>query len=139
MNPLESGPIALRRRALPGALLIVLSFVPAASAAETPDLDLPRLSADAATIAEAAPRRRATASEAKAQPCPEQGPGFVRMPGSATCLRLSGRAAGGIAVRSGRDGTAARPEADGRFALDARTDTDLGPLRTYVRVGTGRR
>lgn len=126
-------------RALPVALLAALCVAPAASAAETQGLDLPRLSADAARLTEAAPRRRAAVPEAKARPCPEQGPGFVRLPGSATCLRLSGRAAAGVAVRSGRDGTAARPEADGRFALDARTDTDLGPLRTYVRVGSGRR
>lgn len=128
----------LPRRVLPAALLIALVCAPAASA-EMPGLDLPRLSADAATVAAPAPRRRATATESKARPCPEQGPGFVRLPGSATCLRLSGRAAGGVAVHSDRNGAAARPEAAGRFALDARTDTDLGPVRTYVRVGAGRR
>lgn len=128
----------LPRRLLPAALLIVLAYAPASSA-EMPGLDLPRLSADAANVAAPAPRRRASAMESRAQPCPEQGPGFARLPGSATCLRLSGRAAGGVAVRADRNGTAARPEAAGRFALDARTDTDLGPVRTYVRVGTGRR
>ena len=66
-------------------------------------------------------------------------PPAVRLPGAATCVRLSGRAGGGVAVRAGAGSTVARPEAEGRFAIDARTDTDLGPVRTYVRVGTGRR
>ena len=124
-------------RALPAALLLALAGAPA-SAAEMTGLDLPQLAPAAGTVAAPAPRR-ATASDAKARPCPEQGPGFVRLPGSATCLRLSGRAGGGVAVVSGRDGTATRPVADGRFAVDTRTDTDLGPVRTYVRVGTARR
>ena len=73
-----------------------------------------------------------------AQPCPGYGSGFVRMPGSATCVRVSGRVRGGADLAIGRD-VAAAPTAAGRFAIDTRTESDLGPVRTYVRIGNGRR
>ncbi|WP_375462892.1 porin [uncultured Methylobacterium sp.] len=72
-------------------------------------------------------------------PCPGHGAGFVRVPGSPTCIRLSGRVAAGADLRAGRDGTVAVPMTVGRFAIDARTDSDLGPVRTFVRIGNGRR
>ncbi|PIU12172.1 MAG: hypothetical protein COT28_16245 [Methylobacterium sp. CG08_land_8_20_14_0_20_71_15] len=72
-------------------------------------------------------------------PCPTQGPGFVRAPGSRTCFRLSGRAAGNLDLRPGRGGLETAPGVSGRFAIDTRADTDLGPVRTYVRIGQGRR
>ena len=81
-------------------------------------------------------------AEAAVRPCPRHGPGFVRLPGSEVCLRVSGRLAAGIGV-----GAAARPAAPSGFAatgpatraemaLDARTDTEWGPLRAYARIGT---
>lgn len=72
-------------------------------------------------------------------PCPAQGAGFARMPGSATCFRLSGHAAGGVDLRARRDGVASAPVASGRFAIDTRTESDFGPVRTFVRVGPGPR
>ena len=71
-----------------------------------------------------------------AVPCPTKGPGFVRMPGSDGCVRISGRVAAGMDLRGGEGGT---PALTGRLAIDNRADTDLGEVRTYVRIGNGRR
>jgi hypothetical protein len=73
-----------------------------------------------------------------AVPCPSKGQGFVRMPGSESCVRVSGRVAAGMDVRAGH-GAAAAPLVAGRLAIDNRTDTDLGEVRTYLRIGNGRR
>jgi hypothetical protein len=74
-----------------------------------------------------------------ARPCPQQGPGFVQMPGSATCVKLGGRVVAETTVGSRR---IARDQisgfgASGSVSLDARTNTEYGPLRTYVRVKAG--
>jgi hypothetical protein len=71
-------------------------------------------------------------------PCPSKGQGFVRMPGSDSCVRISGRVTAGIDLRAGR-APAAAPLVAGRLAIDNRADTDLGEVRTYVRIGNGRR
>jgi hypothetical protein len=70
--------------------------------------------------------------------CPTKGPGFVRMPGSDSCIRVSGRVATGLDVRAGH-GAAAAPLVAGRLAIDNRADTELGEVRTYVRIGNGQR
>ena len=74
-----------------------------------------------------------------ARPCPRHGAGFVRVPGSTACIRIGGRVTTGLDVRSHADGMSADPVAGGRFAIDTRADSDLGPVRAYVRVGSGRR
>jgi hypothetical protein len=71
-------------------------------------------------------------------PCPAKGRGFVRMPGSDSCVRISGRVTAGMDMRAGH-GVAAAPVVAGRLAIDNRADTDLGEVRTYVRIGNGRR
>ena len=71
-------------------------------------------------------------------PCPSKGPGFVRMPGSDSCIRVSGRVAAGMDLRAGA-GTAASPPVAGSLAIDNRSETELGEVRTYVRIGNGRR
>lgn len=71
-------------------------------------------------------------------PCPSKGTGFVRMPGSGNCIRVSGRVTAGMDLRAGH-GAAAAPLVAGRLAIDNRADTDLGEVRTYVRIGNGRR
>lgn len=76
-------------------------------------------------------------AETASQPCPEFGRGYVRAPGSATCMRLSGRVRAGASLHVGHE-TAVAPTAAGRFAIDTRTESDLGPIRTFVRVGNGR-
>jgi hypothetical protein len=71
------------------------------------------------------------------EPCPGK-PGFVRMPGTRSCTRLSGR----VAAQAGTGGAyrpAAQPDIAGRIAIDNRTETDFGEVRTYVRIGNGRR
>lgn len=72
------------------------------------------------------------------EPCPNR-PGFVRMPGAHHCTRLSGRVAAGVDARAGAGGAAAAPNVAGRIAIDNRADTEFGEVRTYVRVGNGRR
>ncbi|GJE44413.1 porin [Methylobacterium soli] len=72
------------------------------------------------------------------RPCPAFGSGFVRIPGSRSCIRLSGRVGAGIDLRAGHGGAAAAPAAAGRFAIDTRSESELGPVRTFVRIGNGR-
>lgn len=71
-------------------------------------------------------------------PCPSKGPGFVRLPGSDSCVRVSGRVTAGMDLRAGH-APAAAPLVAGRLSIDNRADTDLGEVRTYVRIGNGRR
>jgi hypothetical protein len=82
----------------------------------------------------------AAATERASRPnlCAAHGAGFARVPGTDTCVRVSGRVRGEVDAGSkrsiglGRNGAGLNAEA--RAALDARTDTDAGPLRTVVRV-----
>ena len=73
-----------------------------------------------------------------AVPCPSKGQGFVRLPGSDSCVRVSGRVAAGLDARAGH-GAAVAPLVAGHLAIDNRADTDLGEVRTYLRIGNGRR
>jgi hypothetical protein len=68
------------------------------------------------------------------QPCPRQGPGFVRVPGSSTCIRVSGRAVGGVDVGTRYSG----PVTAGQLSIDTHSESDLGPVRAFVRMGHGR-
>jgi hypothetical protein len=78
-------------------------------------------------------------SAAAAMPCPSKGPGFIRLPGSVSCIRVSGRVIAGADLRPGHGAGAASPPAiAGRLAIDNRADTDLGEVRTFVRIGNGR-
>jgi hypothetical protein len=73
--------------------------------------------------------------------CAVHGPGFFYIPGSDTCIRLSGRTrfefVGTQVYNKGLDPSAFF--ALGRFAIDARTQTDWGLLRAYTRVDFNRR
>ena len=69
--------------------------------------------------------------------CARHGPGFVEVPGTATCIHLGGRvrAEAGSATRwrgmrevGTGTGTAAQ------LSIDTRTDTGYGPLRSFVRL-----
>lgn len=77
-------------------------------------------------------------SEGVLEACPEQGAGFGRIPGTTTCVRLAGRVAVGTdtGARVRAPSTAA---SYGRLSVDARTETDAGPLRSFVRIDAGRR
>jgi hypothetical protein len=67
-------------------------------------------------------------------PCSYRGAGFVEVPGTATCVKVSGSTVAEVgagkrsAIRSGVGGTA---------SVDARTDTEIGPVRGFVRLKTG--
>lgn len=74
-------------------------------------------------------------SEAAMEACPEQGAGFARIPGTSICLRVSGRVAAGVDM--GRHGSAAPLR--GRFSVDTRSPTDLGPVRSFLRLEAGHR
>ena len=73
-------------------------------------------------------------SEAAAESCPSQGAGFIRIPGTATCIRLSGRVRAGI--DAGSSGTTAPGQS--RIAVDTRSESALGPVRSFVRIDAGR-
>ncbi|CAO4176693.1 Porin [Methylorubrum aminovorans] len=72
-------------------------------------------------------------SDAPMEACPSQGRGFIRIPGTTTCIRLSGR------VRTGADiGTSqTAPSLQGRIAVDTRSESALGPVRSFVRIEAG--
>jgi hypothetical protein len=70
--------------------------------------------------------------------CARYGPGFAPVAGTTTCVRVAGR------VRAEAEAVRARGQeiggvgATGRVSVDARTDTNLGPARAFVRFGNGR-
>lgn len=80
---------------------------------------------------------RAPANTVRA--CPSEGPDFLLVPGTATCVRASGRIVTDVTreTRGGSRDDAAGLRASGRLAVDARTNTDYGPVRGYVRMRVG--
>lgn len=76
---------------------------------------------------------------AAAQACLRHGPGFVEVPGTSTCIRISGRAQAGAAASTRRVTRDDVPSfrSGGRVAVDTRTDTAYGPVRGYVRMRAG--
>ncbi|MBN9063259.1 MAG: porin [Rhizobiales bacterium] len=78
----------------------------------------------------------AKAQTEKLRPCPQYGAGFVRLNGSSACVRLGGQASFEYGVGGGRRGYSGTGTRSGvAVELDARTETDLGPLRAVVRDG----
>ncbi|MBD8908148.1 porin [Methylorubrum zatmanii] len=74
-------------------------------------------------------------SEAAMEPCPREGIGFVRIPGTTTCIRLSGRASASVDVGTYRTETPVQS----RLSIDSRSESGLGPVRSFVRIDVGRR
>lgn len=111
-------------RALTAATVIAASLLGVAAAA-------------AQSIGEPLPGRKPAAakpsparSEAGARPCPEYGPGFVRAPGSAVCVRIGGQ----VRVDYGKQSRAGFGSSAGAaLQLEARSETSLGPVRAVVR------
>jgi len=72
--------------------------------------------------------------------CPAFGRGFFTIPGTETCLSISGFARGEFIVRDretrSQDLTGWR--ARGRLNFDVRTATEFGPLRAFIRLDTNR-
>lgn len=86
------------------------------------------------TAAGTASAESAERAQTGARPCPRYGPSFVRLPGSETCVRLTGRVSGGIDARARRFDPAEAPLIAGRLTIDTRTESGYGPVRTFVRV-----
>jgi hypothetical protein len=91
-------------------------------------------------VVPAAGRERVAAPAGTLRPCPSRGAGFIAVPGSDTCLRVSGRVAGEVAAtRRGSSAPLGTPSAIGHLSIDTRTATEAGPVRAFVRMGTGQR
>lgn len=94
----------------------------------------PLLLALACAVPAQALERAPLPSEAPMEACPQHGAGFFRVPGTSTCLRMSGRVAGTAVAGGG----ASRSLGMGRFAIDSRIPTEAGPARGFVRIDAGR-
>ena len=78
--------------------------------------------------------------------CTAYGAGFFYIPGTDTCLRISGRARLDVGYQSAYSRQAGTNNGDSigyqarmRINLDARTQTDYGTLRAFVRLDAGSR
>lgn len=96
--------------------------------------------AAAQSIGEPIPGRGQSASKSQpwrqdapaARPCPQYGPGFVRVEGSSLCVRAGGSVRVDVGKSSYRGtGSAVR----GMAELEARGETSFGSVRTVVRAG----
>jgi hypothetical protein len=72
--------------------------------------------------------------------CPALGAGFYALPGSDTCVKIGGRARYDYQYGTGAPRAAAvtGSRATGMASIDARTQTEAGPVRAYVRLGVSR-
>lgn len=73
----------------------------------------------------------ASATAAYVEVCTEYGPGFFKIPGTDTCLGTDGRVRASVFTFKDADEVYADTEV--RVGLDARTATEFGLLRAYVR------
>lgn len=81
--------------------------------------------------------RERLASETPMELCPAQGAGFARIPGTSTCIRISGRVAAGADL--GRaDRAPGTPPNAARLQIDARSPSAYGDVRSVLRIGAGR-
>jgi len=73
--------------------------------------------------------------------CATHGAGYFSVPGSETCVRIGGRARYDYDYRQARarDISQTGSRASARTTIDARTPTDYGMLRTFVRYDVQRR
>ena len=107
-------------------LALFLTGLTAAASAQSIGEPVPRKSAPYEASAKPAAK-----PGTGARPCPEYGAGFVRMEGSAFCVRAGGAVRAEFG-RSSRSGYGSR--ADGMVYLESRGQTALGPVRTVVGV-----
>lgn len=77
---------------------------------------------------------RGALRESGVRPCPQYGPGFVRLNGAQGCVRVGGEVRFEYGV-GGRRGMGSGTRAGALVELDARTETEFGPLRAVVRGG----
>ena len=70
--------------------------------------------------------------------CPQSGRGFVKVPGTSTCIRIGGRVRMDQTIASGRSRRVHHGfTPSGSIAADVRTQTEAGPMRGYVRLRAG--
>ena len=70
--------------------------------------------------------------ETAARPCPQYGPGFVRLEGSSSCVRAGGSVRAEVGKSSNRGtGSSVR----GMAELETRSETGFGTVRAVVRGG----
>ena len=88
-------------------------------------------------VATELPARTAAGVEVR-RTCTSEGAGFFSIPGTETCLRVSGRVRSDYVVTQarGRYQDASGTRTGGRVQLDARTPTPYGTLRTVIRYDT---
>lgn len=108
------------------SLALLLTGLAAAASAQSIGEPLPRKSAPYEAVAKPAAKPGTAA-----RPCPEYGAGFIRMEGSAFCVRAGGAVRAEFG-KSSRNGYGSR--ADGMVYLESRGQTALGPVRTVVGV-----
>jgi len=70
--------------------------------------------------------------------CDAFGTGFFYIPGTETCLKFDGRVRvqAGTGIQYASSDNVVRLNTDARFGVDVRSATELGTLRTYVRIAT---
>jgi hypothetical protein len=70
--------------------------------------------------------------------CAVFGPGFHNLPGTESCIRISGRVRVDAVLTDGRGRSAdddnLTTRSRGAASFDARTETDLGLFRSYIEV-----
>jgi hypothetical protein len=73
--------------------------------------------------------------------CAVFGSGFFRIPGTGTCIRVGGRVRSELAGRTAfkKTNDPSSFYAEGRLSIDARDETEWGPLSASLRIGTNRR
>lgn len=110
---------------LPAVIIIATIALPALAAAQSIGEPIPGRSAAKTKPAAAGP-----APAQATRPCPEYGPGFVRVGGSSACVRVGG----GVRVEFGKS-SGYRGYGSGAEAMlygEARSATSIGEMRTVV-------
>lgn len=100
---------------------------------------LTAVTAQAQSIGEPIPGRGPVKERVKAEqaepggtrPCPEYGPGFVRINGSSSCVRLGGS----VRVDMGKSSRSGYGTSTGALVqLEGRGESAVGPVRSVVRM-----
>lgn len=115
---------------LPIAIILAALGLPALAAAQSIGEPIPGRGS-----AQTKPTAARPAPSQAARPCPEYGPGFVRVEGSSACVRVGG----GVRVEFGKR-SSNRGYGSGAEAMvygEARSQTSVGEMRTVV-SGRGR-
>lgn len=76
----------------------------------------------------------AFAADEATRSCARHGPGFVEVPGTATCIRIGGRVMAEVGASTRRNARETGTGTAARLSIDTRTDTAYGPLRSFVRL-----